>query len=157
MAVTDSFVTFVLEQLEPLGPIASKRMFGGVGLYAGDLFFALIAGDVLYLKTDTATRDAREKAGARQFQPFPDRPKGKGGMQVRQRPGRDPRGRRGAAGVGEGVGRHRRRKELSPGFLRRAESAAAGEEIDCDNGHDGHWHRASESHAGARVCVPGGA
>jgi DNA transformation protein and related proteins len=81
MAVTDSFVTFVLEQLDPLGPIASKRMFGGVGLYAGDLFFALIAGDVLYLKVDEATRAAREKAGARPFQPFPDRPKGKGRKQ----------------------------------------------------------------------------
>ena len=81
MAVTDSFVTLVLEQLDPLGPIVSKRMFGGVGLYAGDLFFALIAGDVLYLKADESTRDAREKAGARPFQPFPDRPKGKGRMQ----------------------------------------------------------------------------
>jgi DNA transformation protein len=55
-------------------------MFGGVGLYAGDLFFALIAGDVLYLKADKATHDARVKAGARPF-PFPDRPKGKGRMQ----------------------------------------------------------------------------
>ena len=49
MAVTDSFVTFVLEQLDPLGPIVSKRMFGGVGLYAGDLFFALIAGCVIFV------------------------------------------------------------------------------------------------------------
>jgi DNA transformation protein and related proteins len=56
-------------------------MFGGVGLYAGDMFFALIAGDVLYLKADKATHDARVKAGARPFQPFPDRPKGKGRMQ----------------------------------------------------------------------------
>ena len=86
MAVTDSFVTFVLEQLDPLGPIVSKRMFGGVGLYAGDLFFALIAGDVLYLKADESTRDAREKAGARPFQPFPDRPKGKGRMQYHSVP-----------------------------------------------------------------------
>jgi TfoX/Sxy family transcriptional regulator of competence genes len=54
MAVTDSFVAFVLEQLDPLDPIASTRMFGGVGLYAGDLFFALIAGDVLF--TDRASR-----------------------------------------------------------------------------------------------------
>ena len=52
MAVTDRFVAFVLEQLDPFGPIASKRMFGGVGLYAGDLFFPLIAGEVLYLKAD---------------------------------------------------------------------------------------------------------
>ena len=81
MSVSDSFVSFVLEQLEPVGPITSKKMFGGVGLYAGDLFFALIAGDVLYLKGDDATRSAREKAGARPFQPYPDRPKGKGKMQ----------------------------------------------------------------------------
>ena len=81
MAVTDSFVAFVLDQLDPLGPITSKRMFGGVGLYAGNLFFALIADDELYLKADEATRDAREKAGARPFQPFPDRPKGRGRMQ----------------------------------------------------------------------------
>jgi DNA transformation protein and related proteins len=45
-------VAFVVEQLDPLGPIASTRMFGGVGLYAGDLFLALIAGDALYLKAD---------------------------------------------------------------------------------------------------------
>ena len=80
MPVTDSFVEFVIEQLDPVGPITSKRMFGGVGLYAGDLFFALIAGDVLYLKGDDATRAAREAAGARPFQPYPDRPRGKGTM-----------------------------------------------------------------------------
>lgn len=77
MPVTDSFMVFVLEQLEPLGPIASRRMFGGVGLYAGDLFFALIFGDVLYLKADEATRDARIKKGALPFRPYPNRPKSK--------------------------------------------------------------------------------
>jgi DNA transformation protein len=81
VAVTDSFVAFVLEQLEPLGPLTSKKMFGGVGLYAGDLFFALVSRDVLYLKGDDDTRGEREAAGARPFQPFPDRPKGKGKMQ----------------------------------------------------------------------------
>jgi len=79
--VTDSFVDFVIEQLDSVGPVTSKRMFGGVGLYAGDLFFALVAGDVLYLKADDATRVAREAAGARPFQPYPDRPRGKGIMQ----------------------------------------------------------------------------
>jgi DNA transformation protein len=79
--VTDSFVAFVLEQLDPLGPIVSKRMFGGVGLYAGDLFFAIVSRDVLYLKGDDITRGGREAAGARPFQPFPDRPRGKGKMQ----------------------------------------------------------------------------
>jgi DNA transformation protein len=81
MPVTDSFVAFVLEQLDSLGPITPKRMFGGVGLYAGDLFFALVSRDVLYLKGDDDTRAPREAAGARPFQPFPDRPRGTGKMQ----------------------------------------------------------------------------
>jgi DNA transformation protein len=81
MPVTDGFRDFVLEQLDPLGPITPKRMFGGVGLYAGDLFFALLAGDVLYLKADDSTRGRLEAAGARPFQPYPDRPRGHGTMQ----------------------------------------------------------------------------
>ena len=81
MPVTDHFLAFMLEQLDPIGSITPKRMFGGVGLYAGDLFFALISGDVLYLKGDDDTRGRREAAGARPFQPFPDRPRGKGKMQ----------------------------------------------------------------------------
>jgi DNA transformation protein len=81
VAVTDSFMAFVIEQLDPVGPITPRRMFGGVGLYAGDLFFALLSRDVLYLKADDSTRGAMEAAGARRFQPFPDRPRGKGTMQ----------------------------------------------------------------------------
>ena len=77
MPVTDSFVRFVLEQLNSVGPITPKRMFGGVGLYAGDLFFALIAGDLLYLKVDDSMRGELEAVGARPFQPYPDRGKGK--------------------------------------------------------------------------------
>lgn len=80
MAVTDSFVEFVLEQLDPIGPITPKRMFGGVGLYAGDLFFALLADDVLYLKADDSTRGSFESAGGRPFRPYPDRPGGGGSM-----------------------------------------------------------------------------
>jgi len=81
MPVSDSFVEFVVEQLDAVGPITPKRMFGGVGLYAGDLFFALLAGDVLYLKADDSTRGALEAAGGRPFQPYPDRPAGGGTMQ----------------------------------------------------------------------------
>ena len=56
-------------------------MFGGVGLYAGDRFFALVDGDVLYLKGDDATRAAREAAGARPFEPQHGPAKGKGKTQ----------------------------------------------------------------------------
>ena len=73
MAVSDSFLEFVLEQFDEVGPLTSKRMFGGVGIYAGDLFFALLANDVLYLKADESTRGEFEAAGGRPFQPYPDR------------------------------------------------------------------------------------
>ena len=42
--VSPSFRTFVLEQLGRCVPsIRGRNMFGGVGIYAGELFFALIA------------------------------------------------------------------------------------------------------------------
>jgi hypothetical protein len=63
-------------------------MFGGVGLYAGDLFFALIAGDVLYLKADKATHDG--EGGRAPVSAGPRLAEGQGQDAVLQRPGRDP-------------------------------------------------------------------
>ena len=45
-------------------------MFGGVGIYAQGLFFALIAEDRLYFKVDDATRPAFERRGMQPFRPF---------------------------------------------------------------------------------------
>jgi DNA transformation protein len=44
-------------------------MFGGVGLYAEGLFFALIDDDVLYLKVGAETRPAFEALDSQPFQP----------------------------------------------------------------------------------------
>ena len=49
-------------------------MFGGVGIYAGDLFFALLDDDTLYFKVDDATRPQFENRGMAPF-----RPDGEGG------------------------------------------------------------------------------
>jgi DNA transformation protein len=73
LRVSDGFRSFVLDQLEPLGPIVAKSMFGGVGLYCDGVFFGLIALDVLYLKVDETTRRDYEAAGSRAFRPYPDR------------------------------------------------------------------------------------
>ena len=54
-------------------------MFGGVGLYAGDVFFAVMMDDTVYLKVDDTTRGSYEAAGSRAFNPFPER--GGGSMQ----------------------------------------------------------------------------
>ena len=71
MAVSLGYQTFVLDQLRRVLPgVRAKRMFGGVGLYADELFFALIDDDVLYLKVDDETRPDFERRGLGPFQPF---------------------------------------------------------------------------------------
>jgi DNA transformation protein len=70
MAVSDSYKVYVLEQLQVIGPIVAKTMFGGVGLYLDAVFFGLIADDSLYLKVDDSNRGDFEQAGARPFQPY---------------------------------------------------------------------------------------
>ena len=70
MAVSAGYLAFVLDQLQGLDALFHKRMFGGVGLYQDEIFFGLIAGDVLYFKVDQTTRARYEKAGSRAFQPY---------------------------------------------------------------------------------------
>ncbi len=72
MAVTDGFRTFVLEQLGRITPVRARNMFGGVGVYAGDLFFALLDDDVLYLKVDDSNRGDFVAAGSGPFVPDGD-------------------------------------------------------------------------------------
>jgi DNA transformation protein len=71
MAVSPSFKTFVLEQLgRGVQGIRGKSMFGGVGIYAREFFFALIADDTLYFKVDDSTRPAFEARGMDPFLPY---------------------------------------------------------------------------------------
>jgi DNA transformation protein len=72
MAVSPGFLDFVVEQFDACGPIVVKRMFGGVGLYAGDVFFAIVDDDVLYLKADDETRGDFERVGSKPFEPYGD-------------------------------------------------------------------------------------
>lgn len=71
MAVNPSYRAFVLDQLGRVAPgIRGRGMFGGVGIYADDLFFALIGDDTLYLKVDDSNRADFEEAGMGPFLPF---------------------------------------------------------------------------------------
>ena len=72
MPVSEEYLDYAADQLGCLGPIVSKRMFGGVGLYFDGLFFGLIADDVLYFKVDDENRRAYEAAGSKPFQPYGD-------------------------------------------------------------------------------------
>ncbi len=70
MAVSQSYRIYVLEQLQVVGPIAAKPMFGGIGLYHERTFFGLIDDDTVYLKVDESTRTEFERAGSRPFRPY---------------------------------------------------------------------------------------
>lgn len=70
----DEFLEHVQTTLVKLGEIRARKMFGGVGLYCDDTFFALIARDVLYLKVDDSNRADYEALGLEGFQPDPDKP-----------------------------------------------------------------------------------
>lgn len=72
MGVTPSFRMFALDQLQRVTPggVRDRRMFGGVGIYAGRHFFALLDDDALYLKADDESRADFELAGMPPFMPF---------------------------------------------------------------------------------------
>ncbi len=72
--MSSEFLDYVLEQLEPLGEVSSRRMFGGAGLYRDGLIFGLVSGDALYFKTDEANLPDYEAAASERFDPMPERP-----------------------------------------------------------------------------------
>jgi len=58
-AISDIFAAF--------GPVRCRRMFGGLGLYADGLMFAIAVDDALYLKTDADFAARLEGEGAHIF------------------------------------------------------------------------------------------
>lgn len=67
MSASEGFKEFVQDQLARFGHVAIRRMFGGAGVYVGDVMFALIADDTLYLKADETTKPAFEAEGMAAF------------------------------------------------------------------------------------------
>ena len=67
MAKHSEFITYLLEQLAPLGEVRARAMFGGFGIYRGDRMFALVADDALYIKVDEVNRAEFEARGLLPF------------------------------------------------------------------------------------------
>jgi DNA transformation protein len=72
MAISEQFLEYILEQLQGLGRLTSRRMFSGAGLYSDGLFFGLLYKDRLYFKTDDSTRPEYEARGSEGFRPRPN-------------------------------------------------------------------------------------
>lgn len=65
--MSPDFAEYLHELFAPLGAIRIKRMFGGAGIYADDIMFALVANDVLYLKADAENRPLFEAENLEAF------------------------------------------------------------------------------------------
>jgi DNA transformation protein len=64
MVASDSFAEFLREQLAPLGPIATRRMFGKTGLFCDRLMFGMVADNMLYLRVDAGNQAAFQEAAS---------------------------------------------------------------------------------------------
>jgi DNA transformation protein len=73
LKVSEGFKTFVLDQLEELGDVTPRSMFGGVGLYHRGTFFGILAHDTLYLKVGDTNRADYKRARMKAFRPYPNR------------------------------------------------------------------------------------
>lgn len=75
MAVTEGFKDLVKDLLAEFGPVTIRNMFGGAGVYYDGVMFAILDGDVLYLKTDESSARAFRAEG---MEPFTYVTEGKG-------------------------------------------------------------------------------
>lgn len=71
MAVDPEVRKNLEDQLRKVCNLRSRAMFGGVGFYADDLFFALADDGVLYFKVDDLNLARFEEAGCSPFIPWP--------------------------------------------------------------------------------------
>jgi DNA transformation protein len=74
MPVSDGFKEFVADLLANFGQVTIRNMFGGAGVYADGVMFALLANDNFYLKADETSARAFADEG---MQPFTYRPEGR--------------------------------------------------------------------------------
>ena len=75
MAINTEFAAEVVDRLQRVvSGLRARRMFGGVGLYSGELFFGIVAFDRLWFKVDDDNRPDYKSRSMQAFQPFADRP-----------------------------------------------------------------------------------
>lgn len=57
MASDQSFVDFIITQVQQAGTITAKKMFGEYGIYADDKLFGLICDNKLFIKPTVGGRE----------------------------------------------------------------------------------------------------
>jgi DNA transformation protein and related proteins len=62
-----TFADYVFDLLAPLGTLKIRKMFGGYGIYKDNIFFALIAENILYFKVAENNYSTYESYGSKPF------------------------------------------------------------------------------------------
>jgi len=63
-APDDGFAEFVREQLSPLGRIATRRMFGKVGVFCDGVMLGMVTENTLYFRVDDLNRETFKEAAS---------------------------------------------------------------------------------------------
>ncbi len=67
MALSREFADHLRDLFGALGPVETRRMFGGAGVYLGDAMIALVIDDTLYMKADAELANVYTEAGSTPF------------------------------------------------------------------------------------------
>lgn len=117
----------IRELFATFGPVELRRLFGGAGLYADGVMFALVSRGVIYLKTDAHNAPAFEREALEPFT-YATKEGRRGVMSYRRMPDRlydDPEelavwARAALAAAGRsGAGRKSPKSRRKPGRARR--------------------------------------
>jgi len=54
------YTAFIIDTLNDFGPLTTRAMFGGIGLYKDALIFGFVVGETLYFKVDNSNRSDYE-------------------------------------------------------------------------------------------------
>lgn len=66
-----SLANYVVEQLQFLGCISSRGIFGGIGIFQEERLLGVVIDGALYLHTGPTNLDDYVSRGMRQFKPYP--------------------------------------------------------------------------------------
>lgn len=67
MGLSPEFAEHLRDLFGALGPITTRRMFSGAGVYLGEAMFAIVVDDTLYMKTDAELAEAYAAEGSEPF------------------------------------------------------------------------------------------
>ncbi len=67
MKIKNEYLLYIMDKLQPHGPINARAMFGGYGIYYNDIMFACIVENQLYFRIDEETQKNFEHYGSKPF------------------------------------------------------------------------------------------